>query len=202
MSISTSSPSRRRCSIASATSSRGASSFTNRSPPAVTSLGDQEAVVLLAGPHERGGVELHELHVREACSHGVGQRHPHTGCAARVGGARPQSGRAAGGQHHGSREQRTRRSLRRLGQHAHAAAVVDPDGAGRGELEHLDLRMLRRQRGQVPRDAPPRGGTTRVCHAATRVAALEAQRQGAAAVGVEADAEPLQVVDAGGCVLA
>ena len=69
--------------IARATSSRGASSSTKRSPPAskqrgalaADRLGDQEALAALhAG--DGGGVELHELEVGERRAGAAGEQQP------------------------------------------------------------------------------------------------------------------------------
>jgi hypothetical protein len=61
-------------------------------------LRDQEAVTGPVGD-EGGGVELHELEVRQVGAGEVRERQPDPGCARRVGAPRPQSGAPAGGQH-------------------------------------------------------------------------------------------------------
>ena len=123
-----------------ATSSRGASSSTKRSPAGVEQpralaadrLGDQEAVG--AGSVSRAdhrGVKLHELEVGELGARRVGEQQPGPDRARRVGGALPQGGGAAGGQH-----DRARRDHR---------AVVERNGRRRG----------RRRSGSAWRGGPP-----------------------------------------------
>ena len=76
--------------------------------------------------HERGGVELRELEVGEVGAGRVGQRQADADRARRVGGARPQRGRAAGGQHGAARGDRRAARLAARPRHADAAAVVAP----------------------------------------------------------------------------
>ena len=95
---------------ASATWSRGASSSTKRSPLGVEQpralaadrLGDQEALAPAVGD-QRGGVELGELEVGQRGARGERQAEPGAHRSRRVGGARPQRRRAAGGQHRAAR---------------------------------------------------------------------------------------------------
>ena len=101
-------------------------------------LGDQEAVVLAAG-RERGGVELDQLHVGERRAGGVRERHPGADRAARVRGALPQRGRAAGGQHRRARDHRAaaRAPAGRARTPMQRPSSVQIDAGGRA-LEHLD----------------------------------------------------------------
>ena len=66
-------------------------------------LGDQEAVAL-ASRRQRGRVELDHLHVGERRARGVGERHAGADRAARVRGALPEGGRAAGGEQRRARD--------------------------------------------------------------------------------------------------
>ena len=63
--------------------------------------------------HERRRVELRELEVGQLGARGVRQRHAGADRAGRVGGALPERGRAAGGQHRAAGEHRPRRARSR-----------------------------------------------------------------------------------------
>ena len=89
-----------------------------------------------------------------------------------------------------------------VGGDAADAAVRGEQGAHAGVLQHLDARLLDDVRGELAQDAPAGGAAARVDDAADRVAALEAEREVAVAVGVEAHAEPLEVGEAGGRLVA
>ena len=104
-----------------------------------------------------------------------------TTARARTGSASPRRGRAT---------------------QADAAALVGGQRGGRARLEHLDPLVDGGERRQLARDAPAGGRAAGVHDAPARVAALEAEREVAVAVGVEADAEPLEVAHAPGRLLA
>ena len=148
--------------------------------------------------HERGGVELDHLEVCQLRPAVLGEREAGADRAARVGRALPEGGGAAGGEDRGLRGDRDLRPpLRALRQQAHAAAVRDPQGARGGPLEHRDAVVLRGARRQLARDAATGGAAAGVDDAPHRVAALEAERERAVAVGVEVHAERLEVADRG-----
>ena len=196
-------------SIASATSSRGASSSTNRSPSGVEQrralaahgLGDEEAVAG-AVAHERGGVELHELEVGEVRARRVGERQPDADRARRVGRAPPERGRAAGGEHGGrARRSRARRSslaavtpTQRPSLIRSADAVVCSNTSMRScvAASAASWRVIRR----------PVARAAGVHDAALRVPALEPEREAAAAVAVEAHAQRLELAHPARRVLA
>ena len=161
-------------------------------------LGDQEAVAR-AVADQRGGVELHELQVGQAGARRVGQRQPDADRAGRVRRARPQRRRAARGQHGAPGRHGQRPGLRARG-HAHAAAVLHQQPGRGGVLHHPDALVAGGERRQLARDPPAGGRSAGVHDPARRVPALQAQRQRAAAVGVEAHAHALEVADAVGRV--
>ena len=192
--------------IARATASRGCSSSTKRSPAASCSVApsprtasrDQEA--LAPGiADDRRRVELDELEVGQLGAGGAREQQARAVGARRVGGARPQRRRAARGEQHGARGERApvvardarRRGRRRLQQRADAPA-----------LEHRDPLVLHHVGGQLAQDPPPGGAAAGVHDAADAVAALQPEREAAVAVGVEADAERLEVGEARGRLLA
>ena len=69
-------------------------------------------------------------------------------------------------------------------------------------LQHLDPLMGGRQRGQPPGDPAPGGRSAGMHDPPLRVPALEAERQAAAAIAVEAHAEALELTHPAGRVLA
>ena len=85
----------------------------------------------------------------------------------------------------GRPRRRRRRSARRRSTAPRRASPRGPDGR----------RASRDERGQLADDAPPGRAAAGVDDAAVRVAALEAEREVAVAVGVEAHAEALEVGD-------
>ena len=91
--------------IARATSSRGASSSTKRSPPASSSVAPSPRIASVTRkpsrplmPVDRGRVELHELEVGERGAGAAREQQADAQRARRVGRALPQRGRAAGGE--------------------------------------------------------------------------------------------------------
>ena len=167
--------------IARATSSRGRSSSTKRSPLAVVQrgalaadrLGDEEALAALDAGHRRG-VELDELEVGEHRAGGAGEQEPGAVGARRVGGARPQRRGAAGGEHDRAREpplagveSRRPRSGRRRRSSAVARRPSRTSMASSAATSAESSRRIRR-----PVALPPACATRR-----TRVAALEPERE-------------------------
>ncbi len=149
-------------------------------------LGDQEAV---ARPSWRSAVGWNWMNSRSASAApaACGERQPGADRAARVGGALPQRGRAAGGEDP-SRAPATGSGSPPRGR-AHqpdAAAVERHSDVGGARLEHLDALVGGGERRQLARDAPAGGAAAGVHDAPARVAALEAERERAVAVGVEA----------------
>ena len=108
----------------------------------------------------------------------------------------------AGGEHRaagGDRERRRPRPsaltpVQRPSRTVSAEAVV--------LLEHVDALVGGRERGELARDPAAGGGAAGVHDAALGVAALEAEREAAAAVAVEAHAQRLQLAHPAGRVLA
>ncbi len=153
-------------------------------------LGDEEPVGAVGGGHH-GGVKLHHLQVGQPRAGLVGEQQPGADRAGRIGGARPQRGGAAGRQHdrsggeHGAvvEADRDRAILR----------GVDPRRAP--ALDDRDPRVLGRERRELADDPASGGRPASVHDPARRVAALQAQGEPAAAVGVEADAERRQRLD-------
>jgi hypothetical protein len=158
-------------------------------------LGDQEAVVARLVVDERGRVELRHLEVGELGPGVLGERHARADRPARVGGALPERGGAAG-REDGRPRAHDRLAAAPAGQlraEADAAAVVAPQRAGGRALQHLDVLVLGHEGRQLARDALAGGAAARVHDAADRVPALEPEGERAAAVGVEGHAEALQV---------
>ena len=180
--------------MARATWSRGASSSTKRSPLCVVErgalaadgLGDQEALAALDAD-DRGGMELRELEVGELGAGGAGEQQAGAERARRVGRARPQRGGAAGGEDRGAGGE-----LPAVGGHDAAAGE---DAGGAVALEDLDVGVLDGRGRQRAQDPAARRAAAGVDDPAAAVAALEAEREVAVAVGVELDAELLQLSD-------
>jgi hypothetical protein len=151
-------------------------------------LGDQEALAALEAD-DRGRVELGELEVGEHRARLTGEQEAGPERAGRVGRARPEGGRAAGGEDRGACRE--------------VAAVLEPDAAvledrrGAGALEHFDLVALDDPRGEPAQDAAAGRAAARVDDAAPAVTAFEAEREVAVPVGVELHAEVDEVLDAG-----
>ena len=191
--------------MARATWSRGASSSTKRSPLGVVQrralaadgLGDEEALAA-ADAGDRGGMELDELEVGERGPGGAGEQQAGAERARRVGRARPQRRGAAGGEDHGAGGERAPV----VGVEAGGAAVGrDAQRGGAAALEDVDPGVLGDRGAQLAQDPPAGGAAAGVGDAAARVAALEAEREVAVAVGVEAHAEALEVAEARGRLL-
>ena len=79
-----------------------------------------------------------------------------------------------------------------------AGALVHPGARGAGALEHGDARLVDDERGELAYDAAARRAATGMHDAAHGVAALEAEGEHAAPVGIEAHAHPLEVAHAAG----
>ena len=184
--------------IARATSSRGASSSTKRSPSASVQrralaadrLGDEEALAARdAG--DRGRVELDELEVGERGAGGVRER----ACPipSEPGGFVVRDHSAAAPPV--ARIVARARTARPSSQHdADAAPVRRPQAARRARPRApRSSASLDDERGELAHDAAAGRAAAGVDDAAPRVAALEAEREVAVAVGVEAHAEPLEV---------
>ena len=80
-----------------------------------------------------------------------------------------------------------------LADDAHAAPVADPERGGAGAFDDGHARRLDDDGGQLAHDAPAGRAAAGVHDAPARVAALQAEREVAVAVGVEVHAEALEV---------
>ncbi len=137
-------------------------------------------------------MELEELQVGELGARAVGQQHP---AAQRPGGVRrtrPQRCRAARTDNH---RPRANRAAVLAGQ-ADAATIRDHQCVGPSMLEDLDQRLLCRERRELTHHAPAGRAAAGVHDPAQRVASLEPEREGAAAIRVEVHPETLEVADA------
>ena len=180
-----------------------ASSSTKRSPAASCSVAPSPRTASETRKPSRprdaddgGGMELDELEVGQLGAGGAGEQQAGAVGAGRVRRARPQRGGAARGEDDGAGGEHApvvarhaaRRGRRRRSERAHAAA-----------LEHRRCAPPRPRR---PRAGAGSGGPVALppaCDdAADAVAALEAEREVAVAVGVEAHAERLEVGEARG----
>jgi hypothetical protein len=158
-------------------------------------LGDQEAVgAVRPRPHDRGGMELHQLEVGQRGAGGMADEQPAPHGARRIGRARPKCRGASRGQH--GRPGGHRVSV--VAHQSDAAAVDRPQGACPAALEHGYPRVLGDQRRQLAGDPPSRRASPRVRDPAYRVATLESQGEPPLAIGVEVHAEPLQVAHPAG----
>ncbi len=138
-------------------------------------------------------MELGELEVGELRAGVAGEQQAGAEGARRVGRARPQGGGAAGGEDHrpGGEDAAV------VGEQADAAPVVvgeQPRGAR--ALEHGDALVGGDVGRQLAQDAPARRAAAGVHDPPHAVPALEAEREVAVAVGVEAHAERLEVAHA------
>ena len=183
--------------IARATSSRGASSSTKRSPSASRRVAPSPRIASVTRKPSRPltpvtAVGWNCMSSRSASAAPAPRASSSADAerAGRVGRALPQGGRAAGGEDdrrgrgwRGRPRRRRRRSARR-GTHSVAARApsmtVTP-----GRLDH--------DGGELAHDAPAGRAAAGVDDAPARVAALEAEREVAVAVGVEVHAEALEV---------
>ena len=147
-------------------------------------FGDQEAVGPV-GPDDGGGMELHELQVGQVGSGVVPEEQAAAGGADRIRRARPQRGRAAGGQHRGGGV-----DLRSVGQPHPGGTPVGGDDLHRPPLlQHRDPLILGDERRELADDPPAGGRPAGVHDAPGRVTSLQTEREMPVAVGVEADAE-------------
>ena len=147
-------------------------------------LGDEEALAP-GDAGDRGRVELRELEVGERRAGLPGEEQPDAERPRRVRRPRPERRRAAGGEDDAARPDRPAV----LAHDADAAPVDGPQRGGARALEDDGRRASRDERGQVADDAAPGRAAAGVDDAAVRVAALEAEREVAVAVGVEAHPE-------------
>ena len=162
----------------------------------------------MGDPGDRGGVELDELEVGEGGAGRAGEQEAGAERARRVGGAAPERGGAAGGEDDGAGPEgaavvgvEAGDASSGLGREPRRRAAGDAEPCRAAALEHLDPRVLRDGRAELAEDAAAGRAPARVGDAAARVPALEAQREVAVAVGVEADAEALEVAEAPGRLL-
>ena len=193
--------------IALATASRGASSSTKRSPAASCSVAPSPRIASVTRkpsrpltPDDRGRVELDELEVGELGAGGAGEQQARAVRAGRVRGARPQRGGAARGEDHRAR----RRSSGRPRWRPRDRAPSAPGSSARTRRpSSTSIPRVRDDLGRELAQDPAAGrAAAGVDDAAHAVPALQAQRELAVAVGVEADAEPLEVGEAGGRLVA
>ena len=186
--------------IARATASRGASSSTKRSPWASCSVAPSPRIASVMRKPSRPwmpttavGWNWTNSRSASAAPAARASSRPEPNEPGRVGGARPQRGGAAGGEDRAARGER--------------AAVLEPDAGdaavaeqvrGAGALEDLDRGVLGDVGRELAQDPAAGRAAAGVHDAAGAVAALEAERDVAVAVGVEAHAELLEVAEAGG----
>ncbi len=155
---------------------------------AADGLRDEESLAA-CDADDRGGVELGELEVSELGAGGAGEQEAGAERSRRVGGPSPERGCAAGGQDRGARFE-----LLAVGGHD---ATAGQDAGRAVAFENLDVGVLDGRGGERTQDPPSRRTSAGVDDPAAAVAALEPERKVAAAVGVELDAELLQLSDPG-----
>jgi hypothetical protein len=153
-------------------------------------LRDQEALPP-ADPGDRGGMELDELEVGEARARLLGQEQPDPDRPRRVRRARPQRGGASRGDDRRPRADRP--AVLADDAHHPPVGVRRPQPRGAGALEDRDALLLGDDRAELADDAAARRAAAGLRHPPEGVAALEAEREVAVAVGVEPDAEGLEV---------
>ena len=155
-------------------------------------LGDEEA--LATGHADHGGrVELEELEVGEQRAGAMREQHARCratpagwSCAPTARRRRRRRSRPRASARRARRRSRSRRSARRRASSASARACSTTSISG----------SLRRQRRELAHDAAAGRAAAGVHDAPARVAALEPERERAVALGVEVDAETLEVVHA------
>ena len=138
-------------------------------------------------------MELHELEVGELRAGRAREQQAGAVGAGRVGRARPQRRRPARREDHRARRDRAPVVA---GHGAHAPVVAREQRPHAPALEHVDPLLLDDVGGELAQDPPAGRAPARVHDAADAVAALQPEREVAVAVGVEADAERLQVGEA------
>ena len=190
--------SRRTVTIARATSSRGASSSTKRSPSGPCSVAPSPRIASVTGSPRGRGTPMTAVgwNCRNSRSASVGAgrvREPQADPerARRVRRARPQRRGAAGGEHR-------RRAPGRARPSSSTTPTQRPSARPQRRRRAAPSSTLdaRRPRRRAPRGGARRAGRSRCRRRArpgARVAALEPEREVAVAVGVEADAELLEV---------
>ena len=155
---------------------------------AANGLGDEKAVGAIGG-HDRGGVKLHQLQIGQHRAGVVREQQAAAGRPGGVGCACPQRRGAAGGEHRGGSE-----DLLAVEQLDTDRALAIGEDRGRAAiLQHLDQLVLGHERAQFADQPPTSRSAAGVDYPPGAVAALEPEGQLAVAVGVEADAEMLQV---------
>src|SRR5207248_4071119 len=105
-------------------------------------------------------------------------------------------GRSTGGQGGGAGADRDRVPAGVARVYADAASVGRRQRDARRPFEHAHVVVDRGERGEIARDAAAGRAAAGVHDAAARVAALQSERQRAAAVGIEVDSELLELADA------
>ena len=182
--------------IARATASRGCSSSTKRSPSASCSVAPSPRIASVTrkpsrpgDADDRGGVELDELEVGEL---GAGARASSRPEPIEPGGFVVRDHSAAAPPV--ARITRAPRpsARRRRATPVHAAVGVS-SAVDAAALEHVDALLLDDVGRELAQDPAAGRAPARVHDAADAVAALEAEREVAVAVGVEAHAERLEV---------
>ena len=194
--------SRSRRKIARATSSRGASSSTKRSPLASCSVAPSPRIASVIRKPSRPlmpttAVGWNWVNSRSASvgAGGAGEQQAGAERAGRVGRARPQRGGAAGGEDRRARAS----SVRPSSSATPCDAAVARSGRGAAAPSRTSMPGVLDDVGrELAQDPPPGRAAARVHDAAGAVAALEPERDVAVAVGVEAHAERLEVAEAGG----
>ena len=165
--------------IARATSSRGASSSTKRSPSAVKSSAPSpltasliEEAVQRALRDQRGWMELEQLEVGELGAGSVRQQESAADRAARVRRAFPERGRATGRKQSG----RARASRRRSSRHRRSGRLATRRRSAEHALVHVDPLVSDSRLGERLRDSPSRRASAGVHDSPARVPAFESEQ--------------------------
>ena len=145
---------------------------------------------------ERGGMELHELHVGQRRAGPRGQRQALADGAQRVGGVGIEPAQPAGRQHDPAARQQAGVG-RASRQHAGDAAVVDQQAAGFQPLDHRDRGRGLHGGDQGAHDRGARAVARDMDDAAAGVRRLQAERQAAGRIAVEHHAVALELDDGG-----
>ena len=137
---------------------------------------------------ELAELEVGELRAGDVSEHGAGSDRP-----ARIRGPAPERRPATRGQDRRGRPQRAG-----IGDHAGAAAVLDPERHRRGALEHVDPVAGGRQLGEPAGQRPTRLGPSRMNDPAGRMAPFQPEREATVRVEVEANPTAHQRLDGRG----
>ncbi len=184
--------------IARETSSRGASSSTKRSPSGPTIVAPSPRIASVTRKPSRPAMPV--TAVGWNCTNSRSAIAAPARCASsrpvpcepgRVGRPAPERGGAAGGDQRPARPD----GETVLAEHADDAAVLEPEVGGPRQLEDQHVRPGDEVRRQLAGDAAAGRAAARVHDAPPGVPALEAERQVAVAVGVEAHAGVLERQD-------